>query len=51
MNKELVELTVIGSMVESKEHYDPDSDEFKFIEECIDYCKEESKNEQIRTSH
>lgn len=27
------------------EHYDPDSDEFKFIKECIDYCKEERKND------
>ena len=43
MNKALTELTVIGSMVESKEHYDPDSDEFKFIKECIDYCEKESK--------
>lgn len=45
MNKELAELTVIGSMVKSKEHYDPDSNEFKFIKECIDYCKEERKND------
>lgn len=51
MNKPLIEHTIIGSMVKSKEHYDPDSDEFKFMEECIDYCEGESKNEQIRTSN
>lgn len=43
MNKPLIEYTVIGSMAKPKEHYGPDSDEFKFIEECIDYCEKESK--------
>lgn len=47
MNKPLIEHTIIGSMVKSKEHYDHDSNEFKLIEECIEYCKEKSKNEQI----
>lgn len=43
MNKPLIKHTIIWSMVDSKEHYDPDSDEFKFIKECIDYCEKESK--------